>query len=48
MGPLEASTYPGKVLFVYAEESTPEFYRPHFPDVRRARAEAILFDNGVA
>ena len=48
MGLLEASTYPGKVLFVYAEESTPEFYRPHFPDVRRARAEAILFDNGVA
>ena len=35
-------------LFVYAEESTPEFYRPHFPDVRRARAEAILFYNGVA
>ena len=48
MGLVEASAQPGRVLFVYAEESTPEFYRPHFPDVRRARAEAILFDNGVA
>ena len=46
MGMLDASTYPGKVLFVYAEESTPEFYRPHFPDVRAAYAVARLVDNG--
>lgn len=45
MGLLEASTYPGKVLFVYAEEETPEFYRPHFPDVRAASAVALLIDN---
>ena len=45
MGMLEASTYPGKVLFVYAEESTPEMYRPHFPDVRRAGAVAVLLDD---
>ncbi len=48
MGLLEASTYPGRVLFVYAEEPTPEFYRPHFPDVRSAHAEAILFENSLA
>lgn len=46
MGLLEASTYPGKVLFVYAEETTPEFYRPHFPDVREDYAVAMLIDNG--
>lgn len=45
MGLLEASTYPGKVLFVYAEEATPEFYREHFPDVRSAHALALLIDN---
>ena len=45
MGMLEASTYPGKVLFVYAEESTPEMYRPHFPDVRRSSALAVLLDD---
>lgn len=45
MGLLEASTYPGKVLFVYAEEETPEFYRPNFPDVRGASAVALLIDN---
>lgn len=45
MGILEASTYPGKVLFIYAEESVPEFYRPHFPDDHPAHAEAILFEN---
>ncbi len=45
MGLLEASTYHGKVLFVYAEESTPEFYRRHFPDVRQAHAEALLIEN---
>ena len=46
MGLLEASTYPGKVLFVYAEEATPEMYRPHFPDVQSAHAVALLIDNG--
>ena len=46
MGLLEASTYPGKVLFVYAEEATPEMYRPHFPDVLSAHAVALLIDNG--
>ena len=45
MGLLEASTYPGKVVFVYAEEATPEFYRPYFPDVRPAHAEAMLLVN---
>lgn len=45
MGMLEASTYLGKVLFVYAEESTPEMYRPHFPDVRHASALAVLLDD---
>ena len=46
MGLLEASTYPGRVLFVYAEEATPELYRPHFPDVQAAHAVAMLIDNG--
>ncbi len=45
MGLLEASTYPGRVLFVYAEEATPEMYSPHFSDVRVAHAEAILMEN---
>ncbi len=45
MGLLEASTYPGKVLFVYAEEATPEFYRPTFPDVQTAHAVALLMEN---
>ena len=45
MGLLEASTYPGKVLFIYAEEATPEMYRPHFPDVKRAHSVAVLLDD---
>lgn len=45
MGLLEASTYPGKVLFIYAEEETPEFYKPHFPDEQTAHAEARLIEN---
>jgi len=45
MGLLEASTYPGKVLFVYAEEATPEMYRDSSPDVRAASAVALLIDN---
>ena len=46
MGLLEASTYPGKVLFVYAEEDTPAFYRPDFPGVQTAHAVALVIDNG--
>lgn len=45
MGLLEASTYPGKVLFVYAEEETPELYRPYFPHPESAHAVALLIDN---
>lgn len=45
MGLLEASTYPGKVLFIYAEESTPEMYRDCSPDARAASAVAMLIDN---
>ena len=45
MGLLEAlSRGPGRVLFVYAEETTPSLYRPHFPDVRSASAQALLLD----
>lgn len=46
-GLLEASTYPGKVLFVYAEEETPEMYAPHFGERCTARAVAMLIDNGA-
>ena len=45
-GLLEASTYPGKVLFIYAEEETPEMYAPHIGDRGVARAVAMLIDNG--
>ena len=45
MGLLEASTYPGKVVFVYAEEETPELYRAYFPDVQASHAEALLIEN---
>ena len=45
MGLVEAAAYPGRVLFVFAEESTPEFYRPHFPDVQKARAFALMMLN---
>ena len=46
MGLLEASTYPGKVLFVYAEEETPAFYQSEFPSVQTAHAVALVIDNG--
>lgn len=46
MGMLEASTYRGRVLFIYAEEATPEFYRPHFPDVQQAHALAMMLKIG--
>ena len=45
MGLVEAAAYPGRVLFVFAEEATPEFYRPHFPDVQKARAFALMMLN---
>ena len=32
----------GRVLFVFAEESTPEFYRPEFPAVEKGCALAAL------
>lgn len=35
-----------EVLFVYAEESTPEFYLPHFADVQRAKAISMLIRKG--
>lgn len=47
MGLLEASTMPGKVLFVYAEEDTPEFYVPYFETRVTAKAVAILMENQV-
>ena len=45
MGLLEAGALPGRVLFVYAEEATPEMYRPHFQDVQDAHAVAMVIDN---
>ena len=48
MGLLEAQSYPGKVLFVYAEEATPEFYKPHFADVQVAHAVAMVIDNDAS
>ena len=45
MGLLEAKTTPGKVLFIYAEEETPAFYRGEFKDVQAAHAVAMVIDN---
>ena len=44
MGWLEATSMKGRVVFVYAEEDTPEFYRPEFGAVEAARAEAFLLE----
>ena len=44
MGWLEATSMKGWVVFVYAEEDTPEFYRPEFGEVETARAEAFLLE----
>ena len=44
MGWLEATSLKGRVVFVYAEEDTPEFYRPEFGEVETARAEAFLLE----
>lgn len=48
MGLLEASLHPGRVLFVHAEEATPEFYRPRFADVQQARAVAMVLENPMS
>lgn len=48
MGWLEACAMHCKVLFVYAEEATPDFYAPEFGNCEAYRAEAILLDGGVA
>jgi len=45
MGLLEATSMRGKVVFVYAEEETPEFYRPWIGLEWGACAEAMLIDN---
>ena len=44
MGWLEATSMKGRVVFVYAEEDTPEFYRPEFGEIEAARAEAFLLE----
>lgn len=46
MGMLEAATCAGRVLFVHAEEATPEMYREHFEDVQEAHATAMMLENG--
>lgn len=48
MGLLEASTHPGKVVFVYAEETTPDYYLPDFEDRQTAHAVALLIENPTA
>ena len=45
MGLVEASSRSGRVLFVYAEEETPEFYRPAFGGAVAAHAVAMVLDN---
>lgn len=44
MGWLEAVSMKGRMVFVYAEEDTPEFYRPEFGDAVCAFAEAYLLE----
>ncbi len=44
-GLLEASTTPGLVLFICAEEGAPEGFAAGFPGCGPAHAEAILFQN---
>lgn len=44
MGFLEALAQRRRVLFVYAEEATPEFYRPAFGPPQEACAVAVLLD----
>ena len=45
MGLVEATSLPGKVVFVYAEEATPDFYRPWLGEEWDASAVAMLIDN---
>ena len=45
MGLLEATSHHGRVVFVYAEESTPEVYRPWLGEEWDASAVAMLIDN---
>lgn len=44
-GFLEALAHRTRTLFVYAEESTPEFYRPQFGKTQEAVAVAVLLDS---
>lgn len=44
MGWLEATSMKGRVVFVYAEEDTPEFYRREFGEPVVANAEAYLLE----
>ncbi len=44
MGWLEATSMKGRVVFVYAEEATPEFSRPDFGEAVSAFAEAYLLE----
>lgn len=44
-GFLEALAHRTRTLFVYAEESTPEFYRLEFGKVQDAMAVAVLLDS---
>ncbi len=46
-GLLEALAQRTRVLFVYAEESTPLFYRPRFGPAQEAVAVAALVDSGA-
>ena len=48
MGWLEAASMKGRVLFVYAEEETPDMYKGEFGDVELAHAEAYLLEVGGA
>ncbi|MBO7166515.1 MAG: beta-ketoacyl synthase chain length factor [Kiritimatiellae bacterium] len=46
-GFLEALAMRTRVLFVYAEEATPEMYKPHFPDVQCGKGVAVLMDSSM-
>jgi len=45
MGWIEATSMKGRVVFIYAEENTPEFYRGEFNDPVVSLAEAFLLEN---
>ena len=46
-GFLEALAHRARVLFVYAEEATPEFYRPEFGPEQEAVSVAVLLDSSA-